>query len=238
MSSAQFWEYCEDLVTDHTFCDECKGDLVDSKDPPSEVTIYTREGTKFAQHFHKECPNRWCRKTFFFGYSVKNKTKVYEPLNSKRKYLVISRETAFAVDLCYEITLHILHNNATFQGLSDVYNQLHNFNRTHIKRVDVYRKRLSTAFFLYGFLEFTSRSGILHEFKNGDNWLEETILEYYNVVKAQFSNHWTDDHLCGVLNCAAMMVSDGGMKINRKVCAAKFSAVIKFSKSNKTVLTG
>ena len=35
-----------------------------------------------------------------------------------------------------------------------------------------------------------------------------------------------------------MMVSDGGMKINRPICAAKFSAVRKFSHSNKTILTG
>ena len=237
-TSTQSWNYCEDLVTDQTVCDECKGGLVDSKDPPSEVTIYTREGTKFAQHFHKECPNRWCRKSFFYGYSIKNEIKVYQSLSPRRKYLIVSRETAFAVDYCYEITLHTLHNNATFQGLSDVYNQLHNFKRKNIRRVDVYRKRLSTAFFLYGFLEFTSRSGILHEFKSGDNWLEESILEYYNTTKAQFSHHWSDGHFCNVPDCASMMVSDGGMKIFRKVCAAKFSAVRKFSKSNKTVLTG
>ena len=53
MASSQTWEYCEDLVTDSFTCDECNGDLVKSKDPPSEVTIYTREGTKFAQHHHK-----------------------------------------------------------------------------------------------------------------------------------------------------------------------------------------
>ena len=232
------WEYCEDFITDHTVCDECKGDLIDSKDPPAELTVYTREGTKFAQHFHKECPNRWCRKTFFYGYTIKNEIRVYEKLNGKKKYLVTSRETAFAIDLCYEMTLHILHNNATFQGLSDVYNQIHNFKKMNIKRIEVNRKRLGTAFFLYGFLEYTSRSGILHNFQSGDCWLENTILEYYDVIKGQFSNHWTDQHFCSVPNCATMMVSDGGMKINRKVCAAKFSAVRKFSNSNKTVLTG
>ena len=44
------WEYCEDLITHHTTCDECKGDLVLSKDDPAEVTVYTRDGTKYAQH--------------------------------------------------------------------------------------------------------------------------------------------------------------------------------------------
>ena len=232
------WQYCENLISDRSTCNDCKGDLVLSRDDPAEVTLYTREGTKFAQHFHKECPNRWCRKSFFYGYSVKKDTKIYDPLTHDRKYLIISRETAFSIDFCYELTLHILHNNATFQGYSDVYNQLHNYKNENLKRNDVNRKRLGTAFFLYGFLEFTSRSGILHEFKSGDDWLEEAILDYYNVIKGQFSNHWTDKHFCDVPNCATMMVSDGGMKINRKVCGAKFSAVRKFCNSGKTILTG
>ena len=58
------------------------------------------------------------------------------------------------------------------------------------------RKRLTTAFFLYGFLEYTGRSGIAHEFKPGENWLEDSILEYYNVAKSQFSSHWTSKHFC------------------------------------------
>ena len=239
MATTQSWGYLEDLITDRTNCEDCRGDLVASSDPPSEVTIYTRNGTKFAQHYHKECPNRWCRKSFYYGYSMKNGIKVYDTDSLKcRKYLVTSDQTALAVDFCYEVTLHILHNNATFHGLENVYNQFHNFNRFNIKRVDVNRKRLATAFFLYGFLEFTSRSGTLHKFKSGDNWLDDTILEHYNLSKAQFSHHWTDEHFCTVANCETMMVSDGGMKIHRSVCAAKFSGVRKYSNSKKTVLTG
>ena len=232
------WEYCERLITHRTTCDECNGDLVLSNDDPAEVTLYTREGTKYAQHYHKECPNRWCRKTFFHGYSVKKDTKVYDSMNHQTKVLVISQETAFSTDFCYELTLHVLHNNASFQGYADVYNQLHNYNNAGIKRADVNRKRVATAFFLYGFLEFTSRNKILHEFKVGDNWLEDTILDYYSVIKEHFSNHWTDKHTCSVSNCTTMMVSDGGMKINRKVCGAKFSAVRKFSNTGKAILTG
>ena len=100
------------------------------------------------------------------------------------------------------------------------------------------RKRLATAFFLYGFLEFTFRNGILHEFSCGDYWLDDTILEYYNLVKTQFSRHWTQTHACDVPNCETMMVSDGGCKIMRSVCAAKFSSIRKYSHSDKAVLTG
>ena len=238
LSRMSEWEYIESLKSQRTSCDECMGTLVESQDNPAELTIYTRQGVKFAQHFHKECPNRWYRKTFFHGYSVKQGKKVYDPLNHSRKYLITSRETAFAVDFCYELTLHILHNNASFQGYTDVFNQFHNFNKNNLKRQEMNRKRLSIAFFLYGFLEYTSRSGIKHEFKSGDRWLEDTIMEFYNVIKGHFSHHWTSNHFCSVANCDKMMVSDGGMKINRAVCAAKFSAVRKFLNSNKTILTG
>ena len=183
LSRMSEWEYIESLKSQRTSCDECMGTLVESQDNPAELTIYTRQGVKFAQHFHKECPNRWYRKTFFHGYSVKQDKKVYDPLNHSRKYLITSRETAFAVDFCYELTLHILHNNASFQGYTDVFNQFHNFNKNNLKRQEMNRKRLSTAFFLYGFLEYTSRSGIKHEFKSGDRWLEDTIMEFYNVIK-------------------------------------------------------
>ena len=166
------WDYIEKVVTKKPSCDKCSCELVHSRDEPAEITVYTRDRTKFAQHFYKECPNRWCRKTFFYDYSLKKERKVYDTLNSTTKYLVTSRETAFAVDLCYETTLHILHNNATFQGLADVYNHFHNFKQTNLSRIELNRKRLATAFYLYGFLEFTSRSGILHEFFPGTSWLK------------------------------------------------------------------
>ena len=231
------WEYTDNLISEKTKCDECNGNLVASSDPPAEVTIYTRNGTLFAQHYHKECPNRWCRKTFYYDHTVKNGIKVYDT-QLHRKYIITSAETAFAIDFCFEMTLHILHNNATFHGLENVYNHLHNFGKSNITRVNINRKRIATAFHLYGFLEFTSRLGILHEFKCGDGWLDDTILEYYNLMKGNFSHRWTDDHSCEMPDCLSMMVTDGGMKIFRSVCAAKFSAVRKFKHSNKTILTG
>ena len=237
MSAPNSWEYLPDLTSVQATCDECKCSLSASAHPPAEITIYTRQGTKFARHTHKECPNRWCRKRFFYGYSIKDGKKIYETLAGKT-FLMTSSETAFSLDLCYEMTLHCVHNNATFHGLESVYNQLHNFNRQNINRVNVNRKRLSTAFFLFGFLEFSFRNGILHEFSCGDSWLDDAIIEYYNLVKAQFSHHWTSAHACEVPNCETMMVSDGGCKIMRSVCAAKFSSVRKYSHSDKAVLTG
>ena len=72
----------------------------------------------------------------------------------------------------------------------------------------------------------------------GKDWLDRSILENFNLLKKSFANCWSAPHECKIENCEGIMVTDGGMKINRKVCAAKFSVVRKFQHSDKTVLSG
>ena len=98
------WTHSDALISSVKLCDECNCDLSTSDNPPAEVTVYTRSGTMFSQHFNKVCPNRWCRKVFMLGYNIKNGVKVYENINDKSEYLVTSNETAFSVDYLYEIT--------------------------------------------------------------------------------------------------------------------------------------
>ena len=232
------WNYSESLISKAVNCDDCQGNLTLSDNQPAEVTVYTRMGTKFSQHFTKVCPNRWCRKKFMCGYSIKNEEKIYERMDHSSVYLVSSNETAFTVDYLYEVTLHFLHSNATFQGLSDIYNQFHNFSRQNLTRNNLCHKRLASGFFLYGFLEMTSRYQIYPKLNTEKNWIDDAILENQTKLKKIFSNIWSASHECSFENCESMMVTDGNMKLNRKVCAAKFSVVRKFEHSNKTVLTG
>lgn len=232
------WQYSDSLITSAVSCDECHGSLMLSDNQPAEVTLYTRHGTKFCQHYTKVCPNRWCRKKFMCGYTIKNEEKVYDTLNHKTVFLITSNETGFSIQYLYEATLHFLHSNATLQGLSDIYNQFHNFERRSISRNDLCDKRLASGFFLYSFLELTSRYQIHTKFKTGKNWIDEALLENQPKLKKVFSNIWSGEHECAFEDCASMMITDGNMKINRKVCSAKFSVVRKFEHSNKTVLTG
>ena len=99
------------------------------------------------------------------------------------------------------------------------------------------RKRLADGWFLYAYLELSSRYGINPTFHGGPTWLEDSINQNYNPLKEKFSVIWTV-HACMVAFCESMMVTDGGMKINRPVCAAKFSVLREFLHSNKKVLTG
>ena len=134
------WSYIDPFSSCKNYCDKCGGPLSKLSDPPSELTVYTREGTKFAQHFGKECSNHWCRIKYYYGYSTNNGHKVYDDINSDTKCIVTSTETSFSVDFLYECKLHMLHSNATFQALSDVYNQFHNFEDSSIRRKDLNRK--------------------------------------------------------------------------------------------------
>ena len=74
------WKYSDQFVTDRVTCDDCQGDLV-LDEHPAELTVYTRGGTQYSQHFTKVCPTRWCRKRFYYGYSIKNKEKIYEKID-------------------------------------------------------------------------------------------------------------------------------------------------------------
>ena len=235
--SVETWTYIDSFQSGLTKCTKCDGPLI-KQITPAELTVYTREGTKFAQHFSKECSNHWCRSRFYHGYFVSSGEKIYEDLDFKSKCIVTSTETAFSLDFLYEQKLHMMHSNATFQGLSDTYNDFQNFKDSKLKRKDLNRKRLSDAFFLYGLLEYSYRAGFTPLFKTSKNWLDEALKEYGPKIKELFAKEWTGNHLCEVENCETVMISDGGMKIDRPVCAQKLSMLRKYSHSDKFVLTG
>ena len=121
--------------------------------------------------------------------------------------------------------------------MSDIFQSLHIFNKHAEFRADLNRQRLLDGWFLYAFLELSSRFGSNPTFLGGDNWLEDSINENYNQLKHKFSVSWSN-HECEVPFCSSMMVTDGGFKINRPVCSAKFSVIREYKHSNKKVLTG
>ena len=201
------------------------------------MMVYSRSGTGYYQHQRKKCKNRFCNKTFFHGYTVKNGIKRYEENVLSGDILISSSQTAFSIPYLYDVTLQILHCNASFQALADVYQSLHAYNKHSQFRADLNRRRLSDGWFLYAFLELSSRFGIFPTFHAGDKWLENSINENYNKLKFNFSAVWSN-HKCQVKYCEEMMVTDGGMKLNRPVCSAKFSVIREYKHSDKKVLTG
>ena len=125
-------------------------------------------------------------------------------------FSVSSSQTAFAVSYLYDITLQVLHSNANFQSLADIYKSLHAYNNHQQFRADLNRQRVLDAWFLYSFLELSSRFGLNPVFNGGENWLEDSITENFNFLKDKFSITWTN-HKCNVPFCSEIMVSDGGL---------------------------
>ena len=97
---------------------------------------------------------------------------------------------------------------------------------------------LSEAFFLYSLLEFSQRAGIQPQFKfkeeGGEKmkWIDRALEQYHFMLRDYFRIYWTSQHRCEVEGCMWSFVSDGGMKIHRKLCAAKFSGIRELKHSN------
>ena len=118
--------------------------------------------------------------------------KKYEADILQGDYLVSSSQTAFSISYLYEITLQVLHSNANFQSLADIYTSLHAYNTHHQFRSDLNRQRVLDAWFLYAYLELSSRYGINPIFNGGETWLEDSINDNFNNPKDKFSVPITD----------------------------------------------
>ena len=136
------WQYSDSLISSAVSCDECHGSPVLSDNQPAEVTLYTRHGTKFCKHYTKVCPNRWCRKKVHVRVQNQKWGKGLWHSQSQDCFPDNFPETGFSIKYLYE---------ATLQGLSDIYNQFHNFERQNISRNDLCDKRLASGFFLVQF---------------------------------------------------------------------------------------
>ena len=189
----------------------------------TDLIIYTRSGTVRGIHEEMRCNNRTlpCRAGHFYGYVKSGQSKVLDDDVLSNKYLITSNQTAFAIDYLWDITLQILFMRATFEGLGNVYNNLHYSNMpldTLLKRETIVRKRIAEAFYLFAFIELGQRYDIEMVMPNS---LEESILEKKTQFHEFFRKRWTKNHKCEVKGCGEVITMDGGLKPHRKLCASK-----------------
>ena len=109
-------------------CTVCKtGDVV-KVGRETHLVIYTRSGTRLGVHVEMRCNSRGtlpCRAGHYHGYIKVGGEKHVDDDALKNEYLVTSSHTAFAVDYLWDITLQILFSRATFEGLANIFNNLH-----------------------------------------------------------------------------------------------------------------
>ena len=90
---------------------------------------------------------------------------------------------------------------------------------------------------MYALLEMSERAGLDQDVmlnKNED--LDTALLNNLGDLQQNFQQRWTGNHDCDVPQCKTTMISDGGQKIDRAVCAQKFSMLKKNKHTNKYVL--
>ena len=235
------------LQTDAVKCKVCGlGDVkpVKSEKESDSFMIYTRDGTLIGTHIESRCNNRTlpCRAGHYHGYVTMgeignpDKPKCYAEFALKNKYLVTSSQTAFAVDYLWDCLLQIVFSNATFESLANVYNNLHFVNLpmdVMLRRVEVHRKRIAEAIFLFAYLELGQRYGCSPIVSGG---IDKTILQNRIHIRDRFRAIWSVDHRCDVKGCTTVLTVDGGMKPTRKLCAAKLHGVKEFSQSGMMVV--
>ena len=207
-----------------------------------KMIIYTRDGMKKVTHKVMRCNNRnpECRAFHGFGFYQAKKHRIYEDDALKNNILVTSAQTGFEISYLVEIAAATEINADSFEGLSKVYNRLHNNKlptSTADRRIDLCRKRLTDAYFLFIFLELSQRYELPnHQVLKNSN-LDQTIMEHVQQLHKIFRNKWAK-HQCDQKGCGWCITIDGGLKAHRMVCGAKLSGVREFPKAGIKVVTG
>ena len=70
------------------------------------------------------------------------------------------------------------------------------------------------------------------------HWVDEAILRSHKSLRDFFRIYWSAKHRCEVEGCEWSLVTDGGLKPHRKLCAEKFSGIREFESSNVKIVTG
>ena len=232
------------LQSDLSHCPDHPSQALSVEKSAIPTFLYTRDGPLKTRQITKKC--KVCQCKFFHGYRYFNRTRVYDAdVLSKTKNIVTGSHTCFSVKQLHEWCLLILRGNVSFSALSEVYNDFHKLEEPGVdSRHKLWEERLTEAFFLYSLLEFSQRAGIQPEFKYNEEggekmkWIDRGLEAYHFRLRDYFRIYWTSQHKCDVEGCMWAFISDGGMKIHRKLCAAKFSGVRELKHSNVKVLTG
>ena len=207
-----------------------------------EMMVYTRSGIVKARHPEYRCNSRAtnCRALHGHGYFKHKGKKVYESDALKNEILVVSAQTAFEVEYLVEISYATEINSDNFEGLSKLYNRMHNHRlptATSAKREDLCRKRMTDAYFTYIYLELAQRYDI-RNYQVVDSNIDDTILKHKTEMINKFRTKWAVNHRCETPGCGWCLTIDGGLKPHRMLCGAKMSGIRIFPAAGIKIFTG
>lgn len=121
------------LISSHTQCQSCGGDLMVKADRPSHLTLYSDSfGTVTAVHYRKICKNTrrgLCNTVQYYGYCSKQTGALTYDVNWRElPYFISSRETAFEMSMLIKLDADILIGLMSYKQRADIYNYIHGYN--------------------------------------------------------------------------------------------------------------
>ena len=216
-------------------CTYC-GESVAVTGRSSSVVLYGRNGPREIPQIEKRCKNRECLVGYWAGYHIYKGQLLYDEGALANDHLIVSRNTAFEVLFLYEAVMQTFFGNVCFRAVCEIYNAVHySAIGKDTDRFELCYKRIIRAFFTYALIDLSTRYGFTLKFDPQD--IDVSIANHFEELHNLINMKWKD-HKCEVPGCRSVLVIDGGLKPQRKVCAARTAAIFQHKHSGVETLIG
>ena len=216
------------------------GKKISSHTRSSKIVIYTEEGPKLGQSIDKRCSDPKCKSGYFLGYYTPRGSdrKIYTENAIKEPYIISTSETACATSILFDGVLSLKCGHTAFQAQCDKYNLKHEYAQSRSEdkmcREKLSDKCLIKGIWRFALLDLTRRYQI--EISHYDS-IDRTLIENLDKIHAHIEKTWVF-HCCEKPGCGSILVCDGGMKPQRRICASRLSGIRRFKSTPGEVLTG
>lgn len=117
------------LITKETSCILCGSKLSIRNERPAYISVYDRNiGPVPGMHYHKECTNKQCPVTQYYGYYSTGGARsrvFYNKDWMDYPYFVSLTLTAFSMSTLREVDVQLLIGQLSYQQIAEIFNQVH-----------------------------------------------------------------------------------------------------------------
>ena len=117
------------LISPEKFCTLCGQALTIRTDRPALIVVYDDHlGPVPGSHFHKDCTNKLCTVTQYYGYYTAGKESSQVSYNTGWEtlpYFVSSSLTAFSQNMLKRIDCEVVIGQLSYKQIADIFNHVH-----------------------------------------------------------------------------------------------------------------
>lgn len=172
------------------------------------ILIYTKEGPRMAQVFHKYCNACSCKAYYCYSEFEVDGILMREYHTSPTKYFSVTQDTFFKLDLLEDLTEDVCTSDVRFVRWTEKYNRIYNNQETKLVK-----NRVFPAWILYSINKRVPlRFNVIRK-SDRQLDLDEVCKEVYPALKTHIDKKWLS-HICK--RCETrLVVMDGNAKVWR-----------------------